>query len=554
MSSLSLGCCVGVALVVDDIHKGCNLAFRYPAPQSDSHVSAFHRLSSALVAKLFRPKNVLCNQTFQLMIDDLLFISHPVTINLPTAASTTTATANAPTAASSSASASTSSTATPGQRRRDTSMFNVIFALDETKLDAELIPSSSATSSASGRQKKIDAFAQVASQLAHALLHEESRVGFVTSEVRELLHMRDEIAQNERQLAHHPMMDGSVATGGGGGGGGGGASGNNTDKDAQDVEVDPQTLIDVALGKSILANDLKAVYHGLEEDGTVHVVLNRWVQLSLTLFDASVLRMGALRPYHTLLLLHENDKILDSLPTDASPQLRVLIDAHNPLRDFQELMLETGIPLKQLFRLAAHLVYWGVARVIDAVTMHNIYHVQPMANTHSQSALALEFRRRFTSFELGEVLATFTGKNRISVYMNTLTQHRKLEYIHMLIWLLQHDFITQLHRYVYLMIPHDGSQTATPRAPPLPSPAGLSPPLHANYSPSESSIEKDYLAQLARKSTAPSPVLDLFRRLEPYFHGQHHLVEIMWRENVTRVELRTVLSTYKHIIVFADHE
>lgn len=33
------------------------------------------------------------------------------------------------------------------------------------------------------------------------------------------------------------------------------------------VEVDPQTLIDVSLGKSVLANDLKRVFHGLEESG-----------------------------------------------------------------------------------------------------------------------------------------------------------------------------------------------------------------------------------------------------------------------------------------------
>ncbi|RHY90092.1 hypothetical protein DYB37_005043 [Aphanomyces astaci] len=415
MSSATLGCCLGVALVVDDIHKGCNLAFRYPAPQSDSHVSAFHRLSSALVAKLFRPKNVLCNQTFQLVIDDLRFISHPVTINVPTSATNPTPSTTA-----------TTSTNGGGTGRRDTSMFNVIFALDDSKLDGILAPSSSRTSSSSSshRDQKVHAFAQVASQLAHALMHEEARVGFVTTEVRELLHIRDEIAQNERQLALHSSDNNSN-----------GGNGNNGDKDTQgDVDVDPQTLIDVALGKSILANDLKAIYHGLEEDGAVHVLLNRWVQLSLTLDDATTVHITSMRPYHTLLLLHDNDKVLDALPADASPQLRLLIDAHNPLRDFQELMLETGLPLKQLFRLAAHLVYWGVAKVIEAITMYNVYQVSPAAsNVHSQSATALEFRRKFTFMELSEVLATFNGKSRLSAFMTTLNPQRKLEYVHMLV-------------------------------------------------------------------------------------------------------------------------
>ncbi|OQR83762.1 hypothetical protein ACHHYP_14312 [Achlya hypogyna] len=497
----ALGSCLGVAFVVDDIHKGCNLAFRYPAPQSDSHISAFHRLSSALVAKLFRPKNALCNQTFELVIDDLRFVSHPVAINVQPSAT---------------------------QGHRETSMFNVIFALDETKFHMEMMDPSYVRRD---HKKRVEAYAQVAAQLANALLHEENRVGFVTKEVRELLHIRDEIAQNER-VHHQNNMD---------------ESGGNAQEAYTEVDFDLQTLIDVALGKSVLANDLKAVYHGLEEDGSVHVVVNRWVQLSLTLHDSNRFDMTSIRPYHTLLLLTDNDKILDALPADASPHLRLLIEAHNPLRDFHELMVETGIPLKQLFRLAAHLVYWGVARIVDAVTMHNIYQVRPTANLHAHSAPALEFRRKFTSFELGEVLATFMGKHRISVYMNTLSQHRKLEYIHMLIWLLQHDFIGQLHRYIYLMIPQEGKLPASLR---LSSPA---PGDAITPSPSEPSLEKDYMAQLARMSSS-SPVFDLFQRLSPYFHGQHHMVEIMWRENVTRAELRMVLSTYQSILAFAVHE
>ncbi|KAF0731280.1 hypothetical protein AaE_009273, partial [Aphanomyces astaci] len=204
---------------------------------------------------------------------------------------------------------------------------------------------------------------------------------------------------------------------------------------------------------------------------------------------------------------------------------------------------------------AAHLVYWGVAKVIEAITMYNVYQVSPAAtNVHSQSATALEFRRKFTFMELSEVLATFNGKSRLSAFMTTLNPQRKLEYVHMLIWLLQHEYVSQMHRYVYLMIPdpEEGNNDVH-----LPPPVPLSPLLPPTYSPQSSepaATEKEFLAQLARRTNTPTPVVDLFRRLEPYFHGQHHLVEIMWRENVTRGELRTVLSTYMHILAFADHE
>ncbi|TYZ69255.1 hypothetical protein PybrP1_000763 [[Pythium] brassicae (nom. inval.)] len=155
MSSL-----LGVALVVDDISKGCNLAFRYPAPagasSSAEHAAAsFHKLSPALFAKLFRPKNALCNQSFELVIDDLRFVSHPVLVtgggggasrppigisgchqppqaaagasaSSAAAASMTTAMA-AGAASAASFSGASASTAAPNE----TTMFSVVFALEE---------------------------------------------------------------------------------------------------------------------------------------------------------------------------------------------------------------------------------------------------------------------------------------------------------------------------------------------------------------------------------------------------------------------------------------
>lgn len=419
---------LGIALVVDDINKGCNLAFRYPAPATAPTVldtgSSFHKLSGPLLAKLFRPKNALCNGTFELVIDDLRFISHPVLV---------TQRAMAPPIVS------VGSPVAPGSGGNELTMFNIIFALEElpqlAQEDDEL---------EQRRQRSIAAFRSVAGQLANGLLHEELRSAYVSREVRELLHIRDELAQHERAL---------VMTAGGGGSGGPSGNGasavgnirkdttNTSDSARASIEVDPQTLIDVSLGKSVLANDLKSVYHGLDEYGTVHVVINRWVKLSLTLTDTVALNVNSLRPYQSLLLLVDEEKILDALPPDHSHQLRVLIEAANPLKSFQELALETSIPIHQLFRLSAHLAYWGFARVIDTITMHNIYQVNPQASLQSQSALALAFVRKFAPHELSEVLATFSGSRRIGEYMKNLSGSKKMEYIHMLVrchspWLL----------------------------------------------------------------------------------------------------------------------
>lgn len=180
----------------------------------------------------------------------------------------------------------------------------------------------------------------------------------------------------------------------------------------------------------------------------------------------------------------------------------------------------------------------------------------------------------------------------------------------MQIWLLQQNFILQLHRYVYFMIPTEGdhaaedvlegassyennsygsnqllhqssrngsflgglsaqtlrgdagdafslqsfmtsrSQLSRSQQPPVekaaPPPSAKAPETNP-FALSE--LEREYLDRIA----TTNPVYTLFKRLCVYFHGQYHLEEIMWRENVSRSELRTVLSTYQDIIVCCLH-
>ncbi|KAL4147510.1 hypothetical protein PRNP1_011266 [Phytophthora ramorum] len=655
---------LGVALVVDDISKGCNLAFRYPASPSEN-VSSFHSLPAPLLAKLFRPKNALCNASFELVVDDLRFVSHPVLVSrrLPAVApadgpgnggnGSTSASGVSTTVVEQSTNGSTAATG------NETTMFNVIFALEDrppqmartagpldTTFDTQLLPLQQADEEEllARRRSSAQAFHTVAAQLSNGLLHEELRVGFVSKEVRELLQLRDELAQSERNAGNNSngipgvtsanSVSAAVAAGATSGSsitsnaGGAATSGSSLmhhhlhRKDGENgsstVEVDPQTLIDVSLGKSVLANDLKRVFHGLEESGAAHVVLNGWVKLSLTLTDAVTVRMASLRPYHTLLLLADKDSILNKLPADHARQLRDLVEAVNPLKSFQDLALETGVPIHQVFRLAAHLVYWGFGRIVDAITLYNIYQVNTKADLHITSPLAQEFRRKFAPYELGEVLSTFSGSRRIGEYMKTLSTAKKTEYIHMLIWLLQQRFIVQLHRYIYFMIPSDGdyaaevgngassvgssspalmasslrrqrvnssaTNTSVPgsfpiaQTPPMnPAAMALPSPPAAPLEPSNENSaaegrggstipmaqvmsvasqllftdqERAYLAKIAK----PNPVFTLFKRLCVYFHGEHHIEEIMWRENLSRGELRTVMSTYQDIIVCCLHE
>ncbi|CAH0480078.1 unnamed protein product [Peronospora belbahrii] len=662
---------LGIALVVDDISKGCNLAFRYPSPPC-TNASSFHTLPAPLLAKLFRPKNALCNASLELVVDDLRFVSHPVLVShrLPAPVPADGVLGNALTSCNGSTSvigapptvneqSTTGSTVTFGN---ETTMFNVIFALEDHPLqrsrstdgldggsDTQLLPLQRADEeelldSRRKRRSSAQAFHTVAAQLSNGLLHEELRVRFVSKEVRELLQLRDELAQSERNAGNNntgisggtsgSSMSTAVTSGttsgnsisnntGGGNNGNSGASllhHHHHRKDGESgstiVDVDPQTLIDISLEKSVLANDLKRVFYGLEEFGAAHVVLNGWVKLSLTLTDAVTIRMASLRPYHTLLLLSDKSNILNKLPADHARQLRDLVEAVNPLKSFQDIAFETGVPIHQVFRLSAHLVYWGFGRIVDAITLYNIYQVNTKSDLNIKSPLALEFRRKFAPYEIGEVLSTFSGTRRIGEYMKTLSTIKKNEYIHMLIWLLQQRFIVQLHRYIYFMIPSDGeyaaelgnegassigssssalmtssfrrqrvnsslTNTSAPGSVPIAPTPPMNPASLALPSPPTAPLDRNPAVERHRGSTVPlaqvvsvasqllftdqeraylakiakpNPVFTLFKRLCVYFHGEHHIEEIMWRENLSRGELRTVMSTYQDIIVCCLHE
>lgn len=362
---------IGIALVVDDVRKGFKLAFRYPVVPKGSLCSRtmqFHEIESGLFAKLFRPKSVLCNQTFELIIDGLHFVSYPVLVNRNE------------------------------HKSKDTTMFNVVIALDEQH--------------STGSTSKIDAFRDITSQIVNAMLHEEMRTGFVSHEVRILLNADDELSQADKNTT----------------------TTSSNDWDPNRTLAARQTLIDVALERSRLANSLKDIYHGLKESGTVHVVMNDWVKLSLTIhrcFESCSIK--SFRPYHTLLLLRDEERVLESLPFDCSPQLERLIKASNPLRSFQELHLELGISLKQLYRLAAHLVYWGVARIITTVTKYSIYQVHPSANIDPNSTLSVEFRRKFPPNELHQVLSTFSATRRLGEYLKKLNSVAQTEFLYIIV-------------------------------------------------------------------------------------------------------------------------
>ncbi|KAM8780147.1 GATOR1 complex protein NPRL3 isoform 5-T5 [Rhynchonycteris naso] len=314
-------------------------------------------------------------------------------------------------------------------------------------------------------------------------------------------------------------------------------------------------------------------------------------------------------PYHALLLLSDEKSLLAELPLDCSPALVRVIKTTSAVKNLQQLAQDADLALLQVFQLAAHLVYWGKAIIIYPLCENNVYMLSPNASVCLYSPLAEQFSLQFPSHDLPSVLAKFSLPVSLSEFRNPLappvqevihTHGTPLfpcltQLIQMVVWMLQHRLLVQLHTYVCLMAspsqdePHPredevpfttrvgGRSLSTPNALSFGSPTSsddmtLTSPsmdtssaelLPSGDSPLNRRMTESLLASLSEREraailsvpAAQSPEdLRMFARLLQYFRGRHHLEEIMYNENTRRSQLLMLFDKFRSVLVVTTHE
>lgn len=188
---------------------------------------------------------------------------------------------------------------------------------------------------------------------------------------------------------------------------------------------------------SSLAKDIRQIYNAISSNTAAHVIINDFIDLSLQIpiigmknacdasansdrenllssahassggsgggmhikdnYNGSSLmdiysvagyeydHYPVLCPYHTLLLLEDPEEVLKNMPLDASPTLVQLVQILTPTQSLQELHLLLDCSLAQIYRLAAHLIYWRKAKLIHTISARNIYVVSPNAKLDEYS-------------------------------------------------------------------------------------------------------------------------------------------------------------------------
>ncbi|XP_047693422.1 GATOR complex protein NPRL3 isoform X1 [Prionailurus viverrinus] len=506
-----------------------------PCPPTDERLVA--GFSDVILATILATKSEMCGQKFELKIDNVRFVGHPTLLQHALGQVSKT---------------------DPSPKREAPTMilFNVVFALR-----------------ANADPSVINCLHSLSRRIATVLQHEERRCQYLTREAKLILALQDEVS--------------AVA----------------------DANDGPQSPFHHILPKCKLARDLKEAYDSLCTSGVVRLHINSWLEVGFCLphkihYAAASLippeaierSLKAIRPYHALLLLSDEKSLLGELPLDCSPALVRVIKTTSAVKNLQQLAQDADLALLQVFQLAAHLVYWGKAIIIYPLCENNVYMLSPNASVCLYSPLAEQFSRQFPAHDLPSVLAKFSLPVSLSEFRNPLAPPvQETQLIQMVVWMLQHRLLVQLHTYVCLMAspnedePHpreddvpfttrvSGRSLSTPNALSFGSPTSsddmtLTSPsmdnssaelLPSGDSPLNKRMTESLLASLSEHEraailsvpAAQNPEdLRMFARLLHYFRGRHHLEEIMYNENTRRSQLLMLFDKFRSVLVVTTHE
>ncbi|XP_075574454.1 GATOR1 complex protein NPRL3 isoform X4 [Pelecanus crispus] len=371
------------------------LKFRI-CPKSDC--SLFHfllRFSDVILATILATKSDMCGKKFELKIDNVRFVGHPTLLQHALGQVSKT---------------------DPSPKREMPTMilFNVVFALR-----------------ANADPSVINCLHNLSRRIAIVLQHEERRCQYLTREAKLILAIQDEVSA------------------------------------MSETTEGPQSPFHHILPKCKLARDLKETYDSLCTTGVVRLHINNWLEVSFCLPhkihyvatnfippEAIERSLKSIRPYHALLLLNDEKSLLNELPLDCSPALVRVIKTTSAVKNLQQLAQDADLALLQVFQLAAHLVYWGKAIIIYPLCENNVYMLSPNASVCLYSPLADAFSCQFRGHNLPSMLSKFSLPVSLSEFKNPLAPPvQETQLIQMVIWMLQHRLLIQLHTYVCLMVP-----------------------------------------------------------------------------------------------------
>ncbi|XP_073839230.1 GATOR complex protein Nprl3 [Musca autumnalis] len=369
------------------------------------HLQGF---SDDVLAPLFAVKSQLCNQKFELKVNDVRFVSHPTLVPRRE---------QHPQQQRSNFINQLNNTATgvvvtqQQQQQPQTMLVNIVFALH-----------------AQASYSIVKCYYDLSKRLGLALKVEEQRVGYLTEETVLMTRTHDEVSSQQLPL---------------------------------------EKAFDLISERCSLAQSLKSIYHDLCTTGLLNATINQNLTLCFCLpakahqlhkkgsmVDPETIDhcLKSLKPYHGMLLLVAVVELLDCIPPSAARMLFQLIEVYTPLMSLQSMASDADLSIEHVYKLVSHLVYWAKATIIYPLCETNVYVIAPDAPLHTKSHLVEKFSARFPGMSLFEVISDFSLPTSIGHLTTPLQQSARQGILaQMVLWMLQHHLLMQLHTYVQFM-------------------------------------------------------------------------------------------------------
>ncbi|XP_032575500.1 GATOR complex protein NPRL3 isoform X1 [Drosophila sechellia] len=354
------------------------------AAKSQGQLQGF---ADEVLSALFAVKPQLCNQKFELKLNDVRFVSHPTLIPHKEQRS--------------------------GPMAKQQMLINIVFALH-----------------AQASYSIVKCYHELSKRLGLALKFEEQRSGYLTEQTAQMARTHDE--QQQQPL---------------------------------------ERTLELIAERCSLAQALRSIFHDLCTTGLLSTSLNHNLTLCFCLpakahqlhkkgsmVDPETIDrcLRALKPYHGMLLLVDFAELLDCVPPTGARMLWQLVDVYDPLISLQSMSSNADLSIEHVYKLVSHLVYWAKATIIYPLCETNVYVIAPDAPLHTKSHLVEKFSARFAGMSLFEVISDFSLPTSIGHLTTPLQQPARQGILaQMVIWMLQHHLLMQLHTYVQFMPSED---------------------------------------------------------------------------------------------------
>lgn len=249
------------------------------------------------------------------------------------------------------------------------------------------------------------------------------------------------------------------------------------------------SVIDMMLQQSSLANELRALFHGLIGGHSINLTVNGVLSLNVRLTEPTSIK-NDIKCYQTLLTIADSDnlqRIIGALDVSTgvnpinkllniSPLIQNMIKLCDPTMSFVDLSIALQEPLTEIISVAKQLQYWGLGRVVSTISKKIKYRIHPLAPTSNVSSAAKVFSSMFLKKLSPEneaplnkksidvvsndkynvnnnftyILSLFNGSLTVDEILSVIPTHIQPHLIDIIVWFLRWNFLIECKSHLVL--------------------------------------------------------------------------------------------------------